>query len=380
MQKREIIKYGLAVIVIMAVVVFVKTKPRPVVAQTVASGPFTREVMGTGTLEARVKTIISPRIQERINAVLVDQGDFVKANQLLVSLDDADARAQVETAKAALEVAQASVVRVSSDAERAAAVEKASKLNHGRAAELFAKQMISQEEMDKVFEAFDIAKANLKMAQAAIIEAKAQVLTAEKALESHLQRLGYTRIESPFDGLVVRRDRDPGGVVVPGSSILTLIATNELWISSWVNEVSALQLATGQSARVVFRSTDKEFAGTIARLGHETDRETREFVVDVLLHDLPNNWTIGQRAEVFIATGHSADAVQITPEFIIWRGVSAGVFVPRNGKAHWQAVEIGSHSRGLIEIKKGLAPGDQIIRPGGKNMRPLKDGQRIINI
>ena len=167
MQKREIIKYGLAVIVIMAVVVFVKTKPRPVVAQTVASGPFTREVMGTGTLEARVKTIISPRIQERINAVLVDQGDSVKANQLLVNLDDADARAQVETAKAALEVAQASVVRVSSDAERAAAVEKASKLNHGRAAELFAKQMISQEEMDKAFEAFDIARANLKMAQAA---------------------------------------------------------------------------------------------------------------------------------------------------------------------------------------------------------------------
>jgi multidrug efflux pump subunit AcrA (membrane-fusion protein) len=55
-----------------------------------------------GTLEARVKTTISPRIQERLAEVLVDQGDAVSAGQLLARLDDGELKRQVEVAEAAL--------------------------------------------------------------------------------------------------------------------------------------------------------------------------------------------------------------------------------------------------------------------------------------
>jgi multidrug efflux pump subunit AcrA (membrane-fusion protein) len=60
------------------------------------------EVMGTGTLEARVKTTVSARIQERLAEVLVDQGDKVKAGQLLARLDDAEIKQQVAIAEATL--------------------------------------------------------------------------------------------------------------------------------------------------------------------------------------------------------------------------------------------------------------------------------------
>ncbi len=60
-----------------------------------------------------------------------------------------------------------------------------------------------------------VAQADLNRAHAATAEAESQVLTAEKNLAYQKERLDYTRIVSPYDGLIVRRDRDPGGVVVP---------------------------------------------------------------------------------------------------------------------------------------------------------------------
>jgi hypothetical protein len=61
------------------------------------------------------------------------------------------------------------------------------------------------------------------------------------------------------------------------------------------------RLEPGQPARVIFRSEpDRSYPGRVVRLGRETDRETREFVVDVQPEVLPKNWAIGQRAEVYI--------------------------------------------------------------------------------
>ncbi|NLC82292.1 MAG: biotin/lipoyl-binding protein, partial [Lentisphaerae bacterium] len=186
------------VAVIAGAAVYLRLKPRPVEAHTVDRGELVVEVMGTGTLEARVKTTVSPRIQERLDAVLVDQGDPVHAGQLVARLDDTDIRAQIDVATASLAAARASVERVSSDAARAAAVVTTAQLNYRRAAELLARQMISQENMDKSIESLRTAEADVQRVQAAIAEAQAQVVTAEKTLAYHRQRLEYTQLTSPY--------------------------------------------------------------------------------------------------------------------------------------------------------------------------------------
>ena len=94
----------------------------------------------------------------------------------------------------------------------------------------------------------------MKRAHAAIVEAERQVLTAEKTLLYQKEHLTFTEMRSPYDGLVTRRDRDPGGVVVPGASVLQLVATNEIWVSAWVDETAMVGLKPGQPAGVVFRS------------------------------------------------------------------------------------------------------------------------------
>ena len=226
----------------------------PVLAYTVTRGPITAEVMGTGTLEARVKTTLSPRIQERLAEVLVDQGDAMTNGQLLARLDDGELRQQVAVAEAILGAARVTVERVRADQARAEAVLRQARLDHQRVAELVATKVSSQADFDKAAEALNVAEAELRRTQAAIAEAQSQVVAAEKTLLYQKERLTFTELRSPFDGLVVRRDRDAGGVAVPGSSVMQLAATNEIWVSAWVDETAAAQLSPGQSARVIFRA------------------------------------------------------------------------------------------------------------------------------
>lgn len=341
-------------------------------------GPMVAEVMGTGTLEARVKTIISPRIQERLAEVLVDQGDVVRAGQLLARLDDGELTQQVGVAEAELAGARATVERVKTDDARALAVEKQARLTHQRVTELLATKIASQENLDQAVEQLRIAEADVKRAQAAIFEAGRQVSTAEKTLAYQKERLNFTRIVSPYDGLITRRDRDPGGVVVPGSSILQLIATNELWVSAWVDETASAALRIGQTARVVFRSEPgRPLAGEVARLGREADRETREFLVDVRVRELPANWTVGQRAEVFIETSRKTDALAVPQRFLQWRSGKPGVFVINSGKAIWRDVTTGRRGREAVEVTQGLVADEKVIAPADPKQAPLKSGQRV---
>jgi HlyD family secretion protein len=381
-MKRISVRKILPWLVVAAVVVFavyrLKFSPTPVTAHTVATGEVRGEVMGTGTLEPRVKTTISPRIQERLAEVLVDQGDYVRSGQLLARLDDAETKQQVAVAEATLDAARATVERVRADEARAQAVLKQAQQDHQRSIELLAGKITSQADFDKSAEALHVAEAGLKSTQAAIVEAERQVFTDEKTLLYQKEHLAFTEMRSPYDGLVTRRDRDPGGIVVPGASILQIVATNEIWVSAWVDETAMTGLRAGQPARVVFRSEPaKNYAGEVARLGREADRETREFVVDVRVKELPENWTIGQRAEVFIETGHKSGVLLLPAPFVRWREGKAGVFVNDHGNARWHGVTLGLRGLQNAEVTQGLAAGEQIVRPVEGQKQPLTDGQRI---
>jgi HlyD family secretion protein len=275
--------------------------PPPADSKTVK--PRSSEVMGTGTLEARVKTTVSARIQERLAEVLVDQGDRVKKGQLLAKLDDAELKQQVAIAEATLAAARQTALRVEADLARAEAVLAQARLDEKRLKGLLASSAVSQTDADKAAEALKVAEADLKRSNAAIAEAQGQVLVAEKTLLHRKEQLAFTQILAPYDGLVIRRDRDPGDMLVPGESLLVVISLDELWVSAWVDETEMPRLAAGQVASVIFRSEPgKRYPGIVSRLGREADRETREFLVDVRVEQLPANWAVGQRAEVSIQT------------------------------------------------------------------------------
>lgn len=381
-MKRSFPRRAAILLLLAALIIFaiyqIKFRPVPVHAHTIAHGEIIAEVMGTGTLEARVKTTVSPRIQERLAEVLADQGDNVKAGQLLARLDDAEASQQAAIAESSLAAARQTLERVRADLARSEAVLTQAKLNQTRLANLASTQAVSQFDADKASEALAVAEADMKRSQATIAEAEAQTVVAEKNLLFRREQLAFTEIKAPYDGLIIRRDRDPGDVVVPGSSLMQIISNNELWISAWVDETAMPALAPDQAARIVFRSEPtRGYPGKVARLGREADRETREFLVDVRVSELPQNWAIGQRAEVFIETGRQADALLLPADFLMWKDGRAGVFVNSGGKARWRAVTPGMRGRDLLSITSGLKTGDQVLKLPAGAKKPLSNGKRV---
>jgi HlyD family secretion protein len=381
-MKRSTIRRLLTWLIVTAVAGFavykLKFAPVPVVAYTVARGEIVAEVMGTGTLEARVKTTVSARIQERLLEVLVDQGDTVKAGQLLARLDDAESKQQVAIAAATLAAAKQTAERVRADLARSEAVLTQAQLDHKRMTGLTSTRAVSQADADKAAEALRVAEADLTRSNAAIAEAEGQIVVAEKNLLFRKDQLAFTEIHAPYDGLVIRRDRDPGEMLVPGASLMQMISLDELWISAWVDETAMPGLAVEQPARIVFRSEPGHgYPGKVSRLGRETDRETREFLVDVHAAELPKNWTIGQRAEVFIETGRQADAVVLPSAFVVWKDGRAGVLVNASGKARWREITPGLRGKDHLAVIKGLKAGEQVVRAPDRQKSPLTEGQRI---
>jgi RND family efflux transporter MFP subunit len=351
-------------------VYWMKFSPVPASGHRIELGEIVAEVMGTGTLEARVKSAVSPKIAGRIETLLVDEGDRVEAGQLLFSLDDADLRQQVEIAEANVASSLAAITRLETDQSRAQAVLEQAKRSHDRIQQLVVRNVTTAEDGDKATESLRIAQAGMARAEAALVEGHKEQITAEKNLAHRRALLKDTHVVAPFDGLIVRRMRDPGDIVVPGSPTLTLVSLDEIWVSAWVDETEMARLRVGQPARVAFRSEPRQsYEGQVARLGREADRETREFIVDVRVLKLPENWAVGQRAEVYIETARKSSVPVLPTRYVVWRDAAAGVYCQVGDEARWRAVKLGLQSREAAEVLEGLAPGDVVLMAsGGKNV------------
>ncbi|MDO9280645.1 MAG: HlyD family efflux transporter periplasmic adaptor subunit, partial [Pseudomonadota bacterium] len=176
------------------------------------------------------------------------------------------------------------------------------------------------------------------------------------------------RLTSPLSGLVVARDVEAGQLVTPGTPAFTIVATDVMRVTAWVDETALGRLAVGQPARLVFRSEgERSFPGTVTRIGREVDRQTHELLVDVAVLELPTNFAVGQRADAWIEVGRR-DAVTSVP-----RGwCTDECVVADDGRVAARAVTFGLVGRESVEVLTGLAPGDIVLAPGapvGKRVR-----------
>ncbi|MBF0101412.1 MAG: efflux RND transporter periplasmic adaptor subunit [Desulfobacterales bacterium] len=373
---RKMVLWAVLIIAVGLVIYRIRFMPLSVSVHRVSKGQVIVEVMGTGTLEARTRSTVSSKIQGRLTQILADQNMSVKKGQILARTDDGELIEQVNIAEASLNSARATAERVKTDEVRAKVFLSQAKRDYQRYIKLSESKTVSESDLEKNREKLLIAEADISKASATITEAMLQIVTAEKNLLYHRLRLENTQILSPFDGCVVRRNMEAGDIVVPGASVFELISTDEMWISAWVDESAMSGLAADQSARIVFRSEpSKSYLGKVVRLGREVDRETREFIVDVRIEHLPENWAVGQRAEVYIEINRKSDVLLIPSRMIVWCDGKSGVYVVINKKAVWKEVKFGLKGFDVSEITEGLSLNDIVI---ASFYEKLRDGKRVV--
>ena len=168
---------------------------------------------------------------------------------------------------------------------------------------------------------------------------------------------------SPFDGIVVRRLRDPGDTVTVGTTVLRLVAVDALWSRAWIDESSLGELQEGQVVRVrLGASGEPAHTGKVDRIGREVDRQTHELLVDVLLSEVPARVAMGQRADVWIETARRTDVLRVPLAFVRRDAAGAYCLVDRGGRVGRAAVTLGLDGRQLVEVT-GLSAGDTVLDP-----------------
>jgi HlyD family secretion protein len=224
----------------------------------------------------------------RITDIAVQEGDRVKAGQLLATVDPVRYQAALDKIKAEVAAQQQVVERLESGTRPQEIAEAKSKVaaaqarlvettaTYNRMRELEKKRGASKQQVDDARAAYLSAKANLEAARQAldlavqgprsedIAAAKASLAAKEAALALARQELADTRIYSPSDGVIRDRILEPGDMAFPATPVLTLALSDPLWVRAYVPEPDLGRIRPGMAANIHTDSfPDKSYQGWV---------------------------------------------------------------------------------------------------------------------
>jgi len=235
--------------------------------------------------------VIAPRISGQVTQVRVGNDDAVKVGQVLVELDDHDARSAVAAAEASLsrdhamvENAAASILRQKSVIDQAGAqvntasaqldFAKADASRYDYLAKTGSGAVKTQQQADSNLRqstaALDEAKAALEAAQAQMsvlqtqeASAQASVRASEAQLEQARLNLSYTKVLAPVDGMVAERGVQVGNYVNAGAGMMAVVPLSEVYVEANYREVELKHVQTGQRVRIHVDAYDIDLEGTV---------------------------------------------------------------------------------------------------------------------
>ncbi len=350
-------------------------------------GDLAKSVVATGKVEPITKVEIKSKASGIVEKLYVDAGDRVKRGQVLAELDKEEIEAHVAQAKAQEEASEASLLATQADMERAKVDAEGVdvptlKRAYERAQGMAKAGVVSVSALDDAQRAYElalnkqnVAKAQLRVLQAKIGQAQAQVAQDRANLKQLEEQFSYTTVESPIDGVVLSRDVEVGdavsSILVLGSSatlIMTLGDTSEVYVKGKVDESDIGKVYLGQPARIKVESfKDKTFNGKVTKIspmGVEKDNVTT-FEVRVSINNPGGELKAAMTANAEIILEEHKNVLQIPEGAILYdKDKKASVEVPdprgKEGKSK-VAVNIGISNGAKTELLSGLKEGDQVV-------------------
>ena len=308
-------------------------------------GQMSQRVPAAGSVTAWEEMALGVEISgQRVEAVLVEVGDRVEANQPLLRLDTRTLQMQRRQAEAQLGQAQAQA--------------KVASTNFGRAEELRGRGLIAVRDRDEAWAADEAAKANLRTAQAQFANANLQ--------------LDFATLRAPDAGLISWRGVQPGQLAMGGTELLRLIRQGRL---EWRAEVTDRDLARiAPGSRAIVRAPDgAALEATVRQVSPSLDARSRTALVYV---DLPASeaFRAGMYAQGELLLGE-LDAMTVPAEAIVERDGYRYVFVLGKGDVVEQRrIETGAREGGRVEVSSGLESAERIVVKGAGF---LGDGDRV---
>ena len=386
---------------------------QPVAVKTtrLSKGGLTRTSTQIGSVHPYETADLYAKVSGYLAELHVNYGDRVKKGQVLAVIDDPEIVADAEKAEADLRQAKAAVSQAEAflevtHADRDAAtsavqqmtaeVERYTSMAHYHAKKferykkLVQNKAVPQEIADEEEESYESARSNEHAAQQAVLKSKADLIAANariKKADADLEEAkanvavaeakqaraeairAYTKIHSPYDGVVTKRDFFRGafirsaaeGGVVP---LLTVARTDEVYVVTEVPDRDVPYTDVGDEVEITLDALgDQVLKGKVSRFADAEDPTSRTMHTEIDLPNPDNKIRPGMYgvAKIILDTSTKSSTLPASSLAGESKGGKADVFVIQDGKAKKKPVQIGADDGIRVEILSGLDPNDQVI-------------------
>lgn len=292
---------------------------------------YQNKITSTGTVIPNEDVELRSEISGRITRINFEEGSRVKKGQLLVTVNDADLRAQLQKLE--------SNRKLYKDMEE-------------RQRTLLEKEFISRQEYDQVSNQLATATADIQ------------------ALRANMEK---AYIRAPFNGVVGLRQVSEGSYVTANSPIARLVDVSPVKIEFSIPGRYNQMIKEGDKITFTAEGNPETYEAKIYAIQPNIDPATRTLQVRALFDNKNQEVMPGAFVRISIGLKEMEEAILVPTESIIPEAAGHKLFLVKNGKAVPKMVKIGQRSESMIQILEGLEPGDTIIQSGVLQARPGSD-------
>lgn len=286
------------------------------------------EISAVGTLRAAESVMLRPEIAGRIHRIHFRDGQTVRAGDILFELDSSVLGAEVAQARAELDLAKSNVRRTR---------------------ELANQRFVSARSLDEAESSMRVLEARLELAQA---------------------RMGKTRLEAPFDGVLGLRKVSVGDYVDVGADLVMLEDLSSMQVDLRLPERFLGAIEPGQEILLELDAyPGASLRARLLAIDAQVDAGGRALLVRGRLDSNDTKLRTGMFARARLVTGESPDAVVIPEEALIVGDGESHVYLVDGEHARRVAVRTGRRTAGVVEIVSGLAADDRVVVAGHIKLR-----------
>lgn len=334
------------------------------------------ELSAAGYVDSRRRSVVAPLVAGRLDELRVEEGDTVQEGQVIARLDDRDARAALERARAGVDSARGRLAVARARNTNAQIVLK-------RTQRLSRAEVVPQSQLDDAVAAANAAAAEQDAAEA-------ELSAAIRAREAAALQLAHTVIRAPFTGTVAEKIADVGAVLAPAAlgeanlgGIVELVDLGALEVEAEVSEEQLQRIQPGQPALIFLDAfPDRAFRAKTGPVRPSIDRSKATAQVKVLFEEVPEGALPDMGAKVAFlkqevppeALAEDAQALRVPASAVVRGPNGPAVWVVDEGRLRQQPVTPGERVGDEVALEEGPEPGTQVVvAPNGK----LREGGRV---
>jgi RND family efflux transporter MFP subunit len=314
-----------------------------------------------GNLIGEATVDVVPRVAGRLDSVQVQLGDRVTRGQQVAKVEDREIREQVNQSEANIEVNKATVLARENDLRVAESALE-------RARTSFERGLISKQGLED-------AEARYNSAVSQVTVAKAQLTSTQARLDELKINLANTVLAAPMDGVVSKRNLDPGAFAGTNTVVVSLVDIGTVRLVANLVERDFKRVEPGGQATVeVDAFPGERFVGRVSRVAPVFDPATRTATMEIEVPNPGFRLKPGMYARVRLTADRKPNALAVPRNAVVDVSNRRGVYLLDNDVARFQPVETGLSDGDYIEVVSGLDEGARLVTVGAL---ALRDGDRV---